>query len=260
MRRRRGEVAAVAAAHRRDRIRRADQRRQRDVGGMRIADRVVLDRAQAEPLRGVVGRLLQPAIVEPQRFGLAIFQKQLAVVGAREPPRDLAADGIAVEIGAVEEGGCGGIGHQISPLSEGRIQDSCFPAIPRGAGSTRCRDDGFSRNCSDNARPYRKLSSSPRFRRAGAALSLVSGSPAARVDAGLRSRQYQAGLSATGRGVGRAGRRLVRCRAQAKADLCPCRRSRHGPVAGIPAAGAGRALDPADARRGAGLRAAVGSS
>ena len=180
MRRRRGKVAAVAAAHGRHRIRRADQRRQRDVGGMRIADRIVLDRAQAKPLAGVVGRLLQPPIVEAQRFGLAIFQKQLAIVGPLQPPRDLASDGIAVEIGAVEKGGCGGIGHQISPLSEGRIQDSCFPAIPRGAGSTRCRDDGFSRNCSDNARPYRKLSSGPRFRRAGAALSRVSGSPAAR--------------------------------------------------------------------------------
>ena len=93
---------------------------------MRVADRIVLDRAQAKPLAGVVGRLLQPAIVKAERFGLAIFQKQLAVVGPLEPPRDLASDGIAVEIGAVEEGGCGGIGHQISPLSEGRVQDSCF--------------------------------------------------------------------------------------------------------------------------------------
>src|SRR6185295_6852114 len=146
---------------------------------MRIADRIVLDRAQAKPLAGVVGGLLQPAIVKPQRFGLAILQKQLAIVGPGQPPCDLAPDSIAVEIGAVEKGGCRGIGHQISPLSEGRIQDSCFPAIPRGAGSTRCRDDGLSRNCSDSARPYRKLSPSPRFRRAGAALSRVSGSSAA---------------------------------------------------------------------------------
>ena len=51
MRRRGGKIAAVAAAHGRHRIRRADQRRQRDVGGMRIADRIVLHRAQAKPLR-----------------------------------------------------------------------------------------------------------------------------------------------------------------------------------------------------------------
>ena len=78
---------------------------------MRIADRVVLHRAQAKTLRGVIGRLLQPPIVEHQRFGLAIFQEQFAIVGARKPPRDLAADGIAVEIGAIEQGGRGEIGH-----------------------------------------------------------------------------------------------------------------------------------------------------
>ena len=111
MRRRRRKVAAVAAAHGRHRIRRADQRRQGHVGGMRIADHIVLHRTQAEPLAGVVGRLLQPAIVEAQSFGLAIFQKQLAIVSAGQPPRDLASDGIAVEVGAVEEGGCSGIGH-----------------------------------------------------------------------------------------------------------------------------------------------------
>jgi len=74
---------------------------------MRVADRVVLDRAQPETLRGVVGRLLQPPIVEHQRFGLAVFQKQFAVVGAGQPPRQFDADGIAVEVGAVEQGGCG---------------------------------------------------------------------------------------------------------------------------------------------------------
>ena len=93
MRRRCRKVPAIAAAHRGDRVRGADQRRQRHVGGMRVADRVVLDRAQAKTLRGVVGRLLQPPIVEHQRFGLAVFQEQLAVVGARQPARDLEADG-----------------------------------------------------------------------------------------------------------------------------------------------------------------------
>ena len=44
------EIPAIAAAHGRDRVRGANQRRQRDVGGMRIADRVVLHRAQAQTL------------------------------------------------------------------------------------------------------------------------------------------------------------------------------------------------------------------
>ena len=50
---------------------------------MRVADRVVLHRAKSKTLRGVISGLLQPAIVEHQRFGLGVFQKQLAVVGAR---------------------------------------------------------------------------------------------------------------------------------------------------------------------------------
>ena len=49
---------------------------------MRIADRLALHGAQAETLRGVVGRLLEAAVVEHQRFGLAVLEEQLAVVGA----------------------------------------------------------------------------------------------------------------------------------------------------------------------------------
>ena len=77
---------------------------------MRIADRLVLDRAQAKTLCGVVGRLLEPAVVEEEHLGLLVFEKQFAVVGAFEPAREMAAGGGAVEAGAVEEGG-GGCGH-----------------------------------------------------------------------------------------------------------------------------------------------------
>ena len=83
---------------------------------MRIADRLVLDRAQAEALRGVVGRLLEPAIVETERFGLAIFQEQFAVVGAFQPMRDGFADHCAVEPGAVEKGG-NAVVHGIAPVA-----------------------------------------------------------------------------------------------------------------------------------------------
>ena len=86
---------------------------------MRIADRVVLDGAQPKALRGVVGRLLEPAIVEHQRFGLAVFQEQFAVVGALKPARHFMAHLVTVEIGAVEQGGCGGIGHADSDCSAG---------------------------------------------------------------------------------------------------------------------------------------------
>ena len=74
---------------------------------MRIADRVVLYRPQAETLAGIVGRLLQPSVVEHQGFGLAVFQKQLAVVGTGKTPRDLLADGIPVKLGAIEKRGRG---------------------------------------------------------------------------------------------------------------------------------------------------------
>ncbi|MGY4327972.1 hypothetical protein ACVWWG_002389 [Bradyrhizobium sp. LB7.2] len=111
MRWRRCEAPGITAAHGRDRVRSANQRRQRNVGGVRIANRVVLDGAQPKALRSVVGRLLQPPVVEHQRFGLAIFQEQFAVVGTGKPARELVANLVAVEIGAVEQGGCGRVGH-----------------------------------------------------------------------------------------------------------------------------------------------------
>ncbi len=81
----------------------------RHVGGVRIADRFVLDRAQAETLRRVIGRLLESAIVEHERFGLLVFQEQFAVVGAVEPARQRLADRVAVEPGAVDQRGEGGV-------------------------------------------------------------------------------------------------------------------------------------------------------
>jgi hypothetical protein len=103
---------------------------------MRIADRVILDCAKPKSLRGVVGGLLQPSIVEHQRFGLAVFQEQFAIVGALQPSRHLMTDGIAVEIGAVEQGGGGGHGGR-SVVGEAEIQDSCSAIVSRGAKADR---------------------------------------------------------------------------------------------------------------------------
>ena len=72
---------------------------------MRIADRLVLDRAQPEALRGVVGRLLQAAIVEQQRLRLAVFEKQFAVVRAFKAALDQAGHFAAVESAAVDQRG-----------------------------------------------------------------------------------------------------------------------------------------------------------
>ena len=80
-------------------------RRLRHVRGMGIADRLVLDRAQPKTLRRVVSRLFQPAVVERQNFGLAIFEIKLAVVGAIEAAGDDFSQTRPVEAGAIDEGG-----------------------------------------------------------------------------------------------------------------------------------------------------------
>jgi hypothetical protein len=78
---------------------------------MSIADRLVLHRAQPETLRGVVGRLLEPAVVEGQELGLAIFEKQFAIVSAIEAAGQNLGQSRPVEAGAIDERtGCRGHG------------------------------------------------------------------------------------------------------------------------------------------------------
>ena len=61
---------------------------------MRIAHRLVLDGPEAEPLVGVVGRLLEPPIVEDQHLGLGVFEIELAVIGAFEAAGQVSARGL----------------------------------------------------------------------------------------------------------------------------------------------------------------------
>ncbi len=83
---------------------------------MRIADRLALHGAQAEPLRGVVGRLLQAAVVERQRLGLAVFEEQLAVVGAFQAALEQALGAALVEARTGDQAECG---HGFTALFEG---------------------------------------------------------------------------------------------------------------------------------------------
>src|SRR5262249_32584788 len=103
---------------------------------MRIADRIGLHRAQPESLGGVIGRLLHAAIVENQRLGLAIFEEKLAVVGAFEAAGEVAAEPGAVEAGAVDERGGGGLGHgrsdAMTPAREGRCGEAGRGIRPSG--------------------------------------------------------------------------------------------------------------------------------
>ncbi len=101
---------AIAALDRANRVGGADQGGFREVGSMGVAHRLVLHRAQPETLGGVIGRLFQPAIVEGERFRLAVFEEQFAVVGTFEAARNDGFDAAAVEPGAVDEGSGGG-GH-----------------------------------------------------------------------------------------------------------------------------------------------------
>ena len=72
---------------------------------MGIADGFVLYRPQAESLDRIVGRLLEPAVVESQSLSLAILEEQFAVIGAVEPAPDELTHFAAVKPGAVEKGG-----------------------------------------------------------------------------------------------------------------------------------------------------------
>jgi hypothetical protein len=74
---------------------------------MRIADRLALHGAQPKPCAVVVGRLLQAAIVEHQRLGLAVFEEQLAVVRTFQAAGQKGRDARTVEPGAIEERGRG---------------------------------------------------------------------------------------------------------------------------------------------------------
>ena len=101
--RRVGVGAAVAIVDGAHRFGCACQCSFREIGGVRIANRFGLDRAQAKTLRGVIGRLLEPAIVEGECLGLAIFQEQFAIVSAVQALTNQLAHFSAVEPGAVDQ-------------------------------------------------------------------------------------------------------------------------------------------------------------
>ena len=78
---------------------------------MGIAGGFAGHRAQAKTLAGVEGGGLQPAIVEAERFALAVFQEQFPVVGALECAVHGFLDFAPVHAGAGKEQV--GIGHGV---------------------------------------------------------------------------------------------------------------------------------------------------
>jgi hypothetical protein len=76
--------------------------------------------------------LLQPAVVERQNFGLAIFEIKLAVVGAIEATGDDFSQTRPVEAGAIDEGD-GGRGHGVSSVADNAVLKIVFqPLIYQG--------------------------------------------------------------------------------------------------------------------------------
>ena len=93
----------MARRHAPDRFAGPLQRRLVQTGRMGVGDRLPGDGTQPEPLRHVVGRRLQPAVIEDQALADGVFEEQLAVVGAGQRTVDHGPGGRRVESGPLEE-------------------------------------------------------------------------------------------------------------------------------------------------------------
>ena len=111
-----GQRAGIAALDRRDGIGGAQQRRFRKFARMRVAGRLAGDGAQAEALIGVEVGGLQPAVVEHQRFALAVFEIEFAVVGAIDRVGDDAANAIVGNVELIDEAV-----HGVSAFMPGKV-------------------------------------------------------------------------------------------------------------------------------------------
>ena len=72
----------MAAGNGADRRCRPLDRRLAQLAGMGIARRFARNRPQTEALTGIEGRGFDPAIVEDDTLGLAVFQEQLTIIHA----------------------------------------------------------------------------------------------------------------------------------------------------------------------------------
>ena len=70
---------------------------------VRVADRLVLDRPQAEPLCGIISGLLETAVVEDQELGLSIFEEKLPVIGTFKSTSEQLSNARPVEAGTINQ-------------------------------------------------------------------------------------------------------------------------------------------------------------
>ena len=101
--RRCGGNAAMARMHGLDRFRGALDRRFAQLRRMGVAHRFVGDRAQPESLCRIERGIAQPTVIEGKAFRLAVFEKQLTVIGAGQRVPDDAGDSVAVHTRALEK-------------------------------------------------------------------------------------------------------------------------------------------------------------
>ena len=154
----RGEGAPVPGLYGLHRVAGAPDGVLAELGSVRVAGGFAGDGAQPEALGGIEAGALQPAVVEDQAFGLAVFQEQLPVVGAVQGLRDDGLDAPLVKAGAGEEQLVGGgkVAHggvllqRATPAGiSGRrgLAKTSWPVMPpnigpRGRNSGEIDDDG----------------------------------------------------------------------------------------------------------------------
>ena len=131
--------AAVAAADRADRGGRPLERVLAELAGMGVGRGLAGDRAQPETLMGVEARALEAAVVEGEALALAVFEEELAVVGAVQRVRDDPLRSRPVEACAIEEDlvGDGISAHRARPYVLARSRAQAFRGgLRTGAGRT----------------------------------------------------------------------------------------------------------------------------
>ena len=112
---------------------------------MGVANCLILDGPQPKTLRGVVGGLLEAAVVEQQHLRLPVFEEEFAVIGAVEAASDDFGDLGLVEAGAVEQGR-GGFHGGTSKESMDRARNISTPEVgSQGSDVRNCADGGDAR-------------------------------------------------------------------------------------------------------------------
>ncbi|MGZ2439896.1 hypothetical protein ACVI55_002332 [Sinorhizobium medicae] len=107
--------AGIATRHLLHRVRSPLQGSERQLAGMRVADSLAGDGAQAEALVGVETAALQAAIVEGEHLRLRMFEEEFAVIGAGKRVGENLADRRLVRIEEADQIGI----HGSAPCREG---------------------------------------------------------------------------------------------------------------------------------------------